>query len=173
VARGTASFLGMPLRAQEQREWEYRSEYVSQFPEALYPWVSAHARDTYAGYYVDHEHGGTIYVGFVGDQEAQIAAFIASGAAVAPERLKSFPTPPRYSWDQLLGLQSELVGAWREPGWDNIDRIMIDTPSNLVRVVTEHVDVVRRLVDERFGPTAPIVVVYGHPLRAMAGPRPR
>lgn len=171
VARGTADFLGMPLRAGEQREWEYRAEYVSQIYAAIETWVSQFARDTYAGYYVDHEQGGMIYVGFVGDQEEQLARFIASGGPMAPERLRPFPTPPKYPLARLQELQTEvmqMVRSMGEAGFENkINRIRIDTPANLVEVGTEHVEEVRRLIDERFGQAAPIAVVFG---RLMSRP---
>jgi hypothetical protein len=174
VARGTTSFLGMPLRAQDQREFEYRSEYISQFPEALNPWVSVYARDTYAGYYVDHEHGGTIYIGFVGDQDAQLAAFLSSSEVIAPERVKPFPVPPKHSYARLLQLQlglAEMAFYAREPGFEYINRIGIDTQGNFVRAVTEQVDAVRQVVDQTFGSEAPIIVVYGRPLEPKTGVR--
>lgn len=172
VARGTAAFLGMPMRAREQREWEYRFEYVPQSGEALRRWVAQFAEDAYAGYYVDHEDGGTIYIGFVGDQERQLAEFIASGGPIAPERLKPFPLPPKYSLVELGSLQSELmlmVRSLGEAGFENkINRIGVNVESNVVEVGTQHVEEVRALIDERFGPDAPIVVVYGR-LRPRPG----
>jgi hypothetical protein len=177
VARATAAIFGGPMRAREQREREYRSEYIAQLPEALDRWVPLFAQDTYAGYYVDHEHGGTIYIGFVGNQEAQLAGFMASSELVAPERLRPFPLPPKYSWAHLQGLQVELgliafFSAESDP-WRMINRIGIDTAANVVEVYTEQVEEVRKLIDERFGPAAPILVVYGRPISGREGRKPK
>jgi hypothetical protein len=94
VARVTQSEYGLPLSARDATELEYRDEYLQRDSEAIEHWAPRHARETFAGWDFDHEHGGIFYIGFVGDQEAQIAEFERQVRVLAPERIKPFPTPP-------------------------------------------------------------------------------
>ncbi|MDQ2631340.1 MAG: hypothetical protein M3Y75_10300 [Actinomycetota bacterium] len=172
VARYTNASWGLPLRARDERELEYRHKYLEQFNEELYPWVRLHAQTTYAGYDMDHAHGGIIYVGFVGDQDAQLATFMSSLNSIAPGRIKPFPVPPKYSMAHLVELQVEIATQpvkSEGPGWGQfINRVGINVLGNVVEVGTDHLDEVRRLIAEKYGPDAPISVVFSPPVRDMS-----
>jgi hypothetical protein len=164
VARVTAAEMGLPLSARDQAELEYRDEYLERNSKAIERWAAHHARDTFAGWDFDHEQGGIFYVGFLGDQEAQIAEFERQVKVLAPERIKPFPTPPKYSERELetfeeklleLGFKSELMRL--------INSIGTDYLANRVEVGTQHVAKVRRLLAERFGPENPALVVFEEP----------
>jgi hypothetical protein len=161
VARYTQANWGVPLRARDQRELDFRLEYHFQFSAALGPWVQLHAQSTYAGSAIDHEQGGTIFLGFVGDQQAQIEAFLDASDFLAPDRVRPFPVPPKYSMAYLADLQEQI---WRALGRSRLaNRIGIDVFGNFVKIHTEDVDAMQRFVTETYGPEAPVVVVFGRP----------
>lgn len=167
VARYTTVNLGLPLRPRDQRELDYRGDYLEQTYKELDEWVPRHARDTYAGYDMDHEHGGIIYIGFVGDQAAQLRAFLSSFKSIAPGRIKPFPVPPRYTEAHLWRLAEEV---WEPPNsrlGELINTISVDTLANVVTVGTEHVAEVKRLIAAKYGPDAPFRVEFAGPIELL------
>lgn len=167
VARYTTQSLGLPLRPRDQRELDYRGDYLEQTYKELDEWVPRHAKDTYAGYDMDHENGGIIYIGFVGDQKAQLKAFLRSFRPIAPGRIKPFPVPPKYTEAYLWDLAEQV---WEPPSsrlGELINSSGVDTLSNVVEVGTEHVAEVRRLIAEKYGPGAPFRVVFEPPAELL------
>lgn len=163
VARYTTVEIGMPLRPRDQRELDFRDEYLTQIYTELDRWVPKHAKATYAGYDMDHEHGGIIYIGFVGDQDAQLAAFLHSFKPIAPGRIKPFPVPPKYTEAHLERLAEQV---WEPPAsklGELITSTGVNTLANKVEVGTEHVAEVERLIAEKYGPEAPFLVVFERP----------
>lgn len=169
VARATEAELGLPLRPRDQAELEYRDEYLNRDSTAIERWGPRHAPSTYAGWDFDHEHGGIFYIGFVGDQEAQIAEFERQVTVLAPERIKPFPAAPRYSEVQLGEFEEELLDL---PPQSKLLRLVnsigTDYLKNRVEVGTEHVAVVRRLLAERFGPENPALVFFEKPAELLS-----
>lgn len=163
VARYTLANVGLPLRPRDQRELDHREEYLEQTYKQLDEWVPRHAGDTYAGYDIDHENGGIIYIGFVGDQTAQLKAFLRSYKPIAPGRIKPFPVPPKYSEAHLERLAEQV---WEPPG-SKLEELItssgVNTLANVVEVGTQHVREVRRLIAEKYGPDAPFRVVFEPP----------
>jgi len=162
VARWTASSLGLPLRARDQRELDYRQRYIDRNGPAIERWGKRRAASTYAGYDVDHEHGGVIYIGFVGNQRSQLAAFKRQAKPLAPGRIKPFPVAPTHSEQELNALLNEIVDDAEL--WAVINEAGVDTLGNKVEVGTEHVAEVRALLAKRYGPDAPFKVVFARPL---------
>ena len=163
VARYNVANIGEPLLPRDQRELERRDDYLVQTYTELDKWVPAHAKDTYAGYDMDHENGGVIYIGFVGDQDAQLKAFLRSFKTIAPGRIKPFPVPPKYSEAHLERLAEQV---WEPPG-SKLEELItssgVDTLANVVEVGTQHVAEVRRLIAEKYGPDAPFRIVFEEP----------
>lgn len=167
VARYTTANLGLPLRPRDQRELDFRGDYLEQTYRELDEWIPRHARDTYAGYDMDHENGGIIYIGFVGDQQAQLEAFLRSFKPIAPGRIKPFPVPPRYTEAHLEELAE---GVWEPPTSELgqlINSTWVNTLANVVMVGTEHVTEVRRLIAGKYGPDAPFRVVFEPPAELL------
>jgi hypothetical protein len=159
VARVTTDELGLPLRASDDRELEYRDIYIEQTATILERWAPRHAAASYAGYEVDQEHGGIFYIGFTGDQEAQVAAFKARFDLIAPERIEPFPIPPTHSERELLALEEEVLDWWTShPGV--LDDLSLDTMANKVKAGAKDVTRAQGLLAERFGDEAPIIVVH-------------
>jgi hypothetical protein len=164
VARVTAAELGLPLSAADQAELEWRDVYRERDRVALEGWVRRHAPETFAGWDFDHEAGGIFYIGFVGDQEARIAEFESEVKVLAPDRIKPFPVPPKYSERQLEAFEGELLKLLnRSPLARLVNSIGTNSLANRVEVGTEQVAKVRRLLTERFGPENPALVVFEEP----------
>lgn len=156
---------GLPLSPQDQRWIEYRDEYLNRDSVAIERWAARHARSTFAGWDIDDEHGGIFYIGFVGDQEARIAEFESQVKVLAPDKIKPFPTPPKYSEERLEQFEEELLDLpFRSKLLSLINSIGTDVLANRVEVGTEHVALVRRLLAERFGPENPALVVFEKPI---------
>jgi hypothetical protein len=164
VARWTyeEEAFGMPLRAFEQVELEYREAYLDRFQhlveEGEGPWVVKNAASSYAGYEVDSANGGIIYVGFTVEPEAMLEKL--KRRLIAPERFKPFPVTPTYTLAELERIQDSLP----EKIWRLVNFLDIDFLGNKVRVGTEHIVRVRRLIAEHYGPDAPFKVVFGRAL---------
>jgi len=171
VPRVSAIQYGQPFRPVDQRRLEFRDELLERTANALERWVPRHAADTYAGYELDDEHGAIFYVGFTGDQEAQLATFKRQVKLFAPEHIQPFPVQPLYSERALYKLEEEVL----EPPFDSplerlINSIGILTLPNKIEVGTEHVAKVKRLLAERFGPGAPFLVVFSRPAELSVAP---
>jgi hypothetical protein len=163
VARVTADELGLPLRPRDDRELEFRDEYIEQTAGILERWAPRHAAATYAGYDVDHEHGGIFYIGFVGDQDAQLAAFRARFDLIAPGRIEPFPVPPAHSERELLALEEEILEWLVTQEGDVFNSLSLNTLANVIEVGSLQVKKAHLLLVERFGADAPIRVVREGP----------
>jgi hypothetical protein len=150
----------------------FRPEYLTQTYTELERWILSNAKEAYAGYYVDHEKGGIIYIGFVEDQQAWLTAFLDSFTSIAPGRLKTFPVPPLYSLAYLANLQVELVEEVKNRGPGEVGLLgnsYINIEGNMIEVGTEDVDAMQRLVTEKFGSDVPIRVHHWRPLPKPLG----
>lgn len=169
VARWTSEeeAFGIPLRAAEQVELEYRDTYRERFQNLVEggDWVERNAASTYAGYEIDEAAGGIIYVGFTAEPEATLEKL--KQRLIAPERFQPFPVPPTYT-------EAELEEIWfdfpprKSPLWGLVNQTGIDYLANKIEVGTEHVARVRRLIAARYGPDAPFEVVFARPVVALA-----
>jgi hypothetical protein len=164
VARWTSEeeAFGMPLRASEQIELEYRDTYRERFQDLVEEadWVERNAASTYAGYEIDEAAGGIIYVGFTIEPEAVLAKL--QPLLIAPDRFKPFPVTPTYT-------EAELEKIWLDfslgkgPLGRLVNSISIDYLANKVALGTEHVARVRRLIAARYGADTPYEVVFERP----------
>ena len=169
VARWTSEeeAFGMPLRAFEQVELEYRDAYREHFQDLVEvgDWVAKNAPSSYAGYQLDEAAGGIIYVGFTVEPEAMLEKL--KRRLIAPERFKPFPITPTYT-------EAELEEIWhsfprpKSPLWNLVNTTSIDYLANKIEVATEHVARVRRLIAAEYGPDAPFKVVFGKPIELLS-----
>jgi hypothetical protein len=170
VARWTdeEEVFGMPLRAFEQVELEYRERYIKRFQHLVEEgdWVAENAPSSYAGYEIDEVGGGIVYVGFTVEPKATLAKL--KRRLIAPERFKPFPVTPTYT-------EAELEKIWlnfrprRRPLRRLVNSTSIAYLANKVEVGTEHVARVRRLIVKEYGPDAPFKVVFEHAPEALSG----
>lgn len=163
VARWTneEEVFGMPLRAAEQTELEYRDTYREHFQDLIEgDWVDENASSSYAGYELDEAAGGIIYVGFTVEPEAMLEKLKRS--LIAPERFKPFPVTPTHTEAELEDILSEFVES-ENPLWKWVTEAGIDYLANKVELGTTHLARVRRLVEQIYGPDAPFEVVFARP----------
>ncbi len=134
VARTTKSRWGVPMRAVDLAELEYRQRYVEQAASAIQAWASANAPSTYAGYYVDHRAGGIIRVGFTQNNQATVASLVGAGVLEAGERVTAFSQTPSHSYQQLIETQFTIANAGSQ--LPSLTTVSIDAEDNLVKVGT-------------------------------------
>ncbi len=162
VARWTSmeEVFRMPMRAREQAELEYRETYREHFQDLFEGWVAKHAAGTFAGYELDEEHGGLIYVGFTVEPEATLARL--KRHLIAPDRFRPFPTPPTHTERELEHL-AETIWQQSKSLFRLINSTSVDVLANKVEVGTEHVARVKKLIAKRYGAGAPFEVVFARP----------
>ncbi len=163
VARVTASEIGMPLLPFEQRKLEFRGRFLERNVDALERWLAHRSTDTFAGYELVDRWQPILYVGFTGDQEAQLAAFKTAEKLVAPGRVRPFPRQPLYAERQLWDLGEEIIESGDSELSTLVNSVGVATLANKVEVGTKHVDELKRLLAERFGSDAPFLVVFERP----------
>jgi hypothetical protein len=159
VARATDERWGVPLRAVDAAEMEYRESYVNQAATAIPAWVAKSGLSgSYAGYYVDHRAGGIIYVGFTSSQGERVAGLKSTGSLIAPDRVRPFPVQPTYSIAYLESLQLEVVEANEAP--TAMGGAKVNIQNNRVDVGATNVAEVESFLKSHFGAGAPINVYY-------------
>jgi len=171
VARWTSEeeAFGMPLRAFEQTELEYRDLYRERFQDMVEDgdWVERNAPDSWAGYELDQAAGGLIWVGFTKEPEALLEKL--RRRLIAPERFRLFPVQPRYTEAQLEKIWFDFPRP-KSPLWNLVNSTGIHYIVNKIEVSTEHVARVRRLIAAEYGPEAPFEVVYGRRAILLSDP---
>ncbi|HEX5762133.1 MAG TPA: DUF6531 domain-containing protein [Solirubrobacterales bacterium] len=168
VARASWERWGVPLRAADVAELEYRLRYWRQAMEAIPGWANANAQAAFAGLYLDERAGGRIRVGFTGGANAQqdlVVLLAASGTSLAPDRVAAFPSPPQHSraaLHSLAGQVQQTIGSFPS----NIaNRASVDVTGNRVTVVAQDVPEALSRLQGTYGSSAPIVVISGEPLQ--------
>ena len=152
---------GVPMRAPELAEMDWRREYLAQASEAIPDWVEEYASSTYGGYYVDNRAGGTIYVGFTQDQHSQVEALKQSGVLMAPEQVQEMPTPPTRAIASVEVTEAS-VAAFVEgnPTASNATTsISTVSETGMIEVTATNPSLVQEMLVAQFGATAPINVV--------------
>lgn len=154
---------GVPMRAPELAEMEYRREYTDRAAEVIPQWAEEYAAGSYGGFYVDDRAGGTIYVGFVGSQEAQhvlVEALKQDPRLLNAAAIHEYPTPPTTSVQSLETLASAVAGAIAtEPSIARLTTSAHVAPEgNLIDVGATNPAAVTEFLNGRFGAGAPISV---------------
>jgi len=159
VARVTAAEIGMPLLPFEQRRLEFRDRLLDNV-DALEAWVHEQPADTWAGYELVDGLRPILYVGFTGDQEAQLAAFKRAAKPFAPANIEPFPIQPLYTERQLWELGEAAIEPFGSALDDLVNSVGVAVLANKVEIGTEHVAKVERLLAEKYGPDAPFLVSF-------------
>jgi streptogramin lyase len=171
VARATYERWGVPLRAVDAAELDYRQAYSSQAVTAIPNWASAHAGSSYAGYFIDERAGGLLRVGFTGgesSQTSQVEALKQSGGLIEPDRVRGFSSPPSHSLAALATLQGQIADT-RTSAPNLITSVSIDLKANRVSVGATDVGQAEDLLDSTLGESAPADVSYQPPMPRRSG----
>jgi YD repeat-containing protein len=160
VARATREGWGVPLRAVDSAELEFREAYVDQAATTIPQWVSgAGLVNDYAGYYVDHSKGGAILVGFTQAQSARVDALKASGQfSAAADRILPYANEPQQSIAHLETLGAQIVDATASMAPGLVNGVGIDMAANKVKVGASNVGQAEALLQAQFGSQAPFYV---------------
>ncbi len=155
VARTSDERWGVPLRAVDVAELEYRERYIAQAATAILQWVTAHGlAGSYAGYYVNYRQGGIIHVGFTSNQASLVEQLEAEGGLMAPARIAPFEVQPKYSLASLAVQSHEFsVGLASKP---EISALMTgkgtDVAGNRITVETSNVNALQSYISENLNP---------------------
>ncbi|HEX5592174.1 MAG TPA: hypothetical protein VFX35_02365, partial [Solirubrobacterales bacterium] len=163
VARSSSEKWGVPMRPIDVAEMEYRERYIDQAASAIPAWAAAHAPGSYAGYFVDHRHGGIIHVGFTSNQSSLVASLKAEAGLMAPARVTTFDTVPQHPLVQDLGkIATEIPQlVVNRPDINAIlAKSELDVPGNRVVVSSTQPATASAYFSSVFGASAPIVVKY-------------
>jgi YD repeat-containing protein len=170
VAVQAVNEWGVPMRASELAEMNYRREYTDQAAEAIPAWAEEHASSTYGGFYVDDRAGGKIYVGFTENQQALVEALKGSGGLMNPSQVFAYPTPPTRSVASMEGLQAEVRNALATNY--SIEQatvsIALSESSKKVEVGATNPTLVSEFLKADFGASAPIEVFRDSPAPSFA-----
>ncbi|HEU4502878.1 MAG TPA: trypsin-like serine protease, partial [Nitrospira sp.] len=159
VARATNEKWGVPLRALDAAELEYRQSYVDQASTHLKQWVnSSGVENTYAGYYVDDRAGGIVRLGFTNNQENLVNLFKSDMPFLPSDRIQAFQASPGHSLGTLEALATDLRSRRiNEPA---ITEVVVNSRTNAVDVGASNVPLVQSAVNGWYGQSAPISVRY-------------
>ena len=166
VARVTAQEIGMPLLPFEQRRLEFRDELLDNV-DAIEAWVAARPTDTFAGYELIDGLRPVLYVGFTGDQGAQLAALKREVELFAPDNIEPFPFQPLYTESYLWDLGGTIFASPESPLARLVISVGVASFENKVEVGTQYVARVKRRLAEKYGPDAPFLVVREGPVIAF------
>ena len=161
VARATADRWGVPLRAADAAELEYREWYVETDVPLIEEWAESHRTGSYAGYYVDNRRGGIVHIGFTDDQTGGLDELKQQPSIVATERLAVFAAPPGASRNSLQATLGEVETLWDTDLAlsDSIVSTGIDEATNTVEVGGTNVTLIDSRLRAVLGSSAPIHVV--------------
>jgi YD repeat-containing protein len=162
VARASYGRWGIPLRPEDIAELEYREWLYDVNAEKIDQWVEATSPSSYAGYYLDHAGGGIMHIGFLGNQEEQLANLESSLSLMGGSRLSVYPTPPTTSYLSVRATTQSVMDAIESNSTlaDLVVSVEDDEAGRATRVGTPNVAQVESILDEMLGANAPVAVEY-------------
>lgn len=162
VARASMARWGVPLRAVDVAELEYREWLYEVNAEKIDQWVEATSPGSYAGYYLDHAAGGIMHIGFLGDQEEQLENLESSLSLVGGGRLSVYPNPPTTPYVSVRATTQSVMGAIESNSTlaDLVVSVEDDEAGRATRVGTPNVAQVESILDQMVGANAPVEVEY-------------
>ena len=169
VARATEERWGVPLRAVDAAELEYRIAYWQQAVVAIPTWAEANASGSFAGYYLDERAGGLMRVGFTSKEIEGINALRDGLDLQAESRIVAFITKPDHSLASLRSLASQISTAAASNPAAKINRVSVASENNEVRVGSSAVAAATSFIQSQFGTGVPIAVYEAGPIPAAIG----
>lgn len=151
---------GVPMRAPELAEMEWRREYTDRAAEVIPEWAEEHAPTSYGGFYINDKEGGIIYVGFTENQHGLVEALKQDSRLLNAGAIREYPIPPTVATYSLEATAPTVTSAiTAEPSIAELTTaVRVDEESNKVVVGATNPAVVREFIHSQFGAGAPIVV---------------
>ncbi|HEX5988673.1 MAG TPA: DUF6531 domain-containing protein [Solirubrobacterales bacterium] len=167
VARASQEKWGVPLRALDVAELEYRNTYISHDGAVIRQWGEQQASSSYAGYYVDHRAGGIVYVGLLGNQaERETLLSSVSSSLTAPAKVQVASGVFVRTEGQLRTIRQAALNELSSSGLSGtVGDVGIDVPSNQIVVSAKSPGSAEAVLAPKFGSVIRVV--------AGAGPSPR
>lgn len=161
VARATDERWGVPLRAVDAAELEYRDWYLAADGPLIDQWGYTNYPGTYAGYEMDNAAGGLIRIGFTEQQDSRVAEFLQQVNPAAAERITTYKFTPTYARTYLEGLEAEVAkAASADNQLSAVTEVGILDATNTVTVGTTDVASTEARLTELFGSLTGINVAY-------------
>lgn len=162
VARASMARWGVPLRPADVAELEYREWLYNVNATKIDEWAEATSPSSYAGYYMDHQAGGIMRIGFISDQEEQLESMKTSLSLVAGNRLQVYTTIPTASYVSVREASQSVADAIASnPTLKELVVNVSDSEAgNAVHVGTPSVGQVESILDQTLGSNAPVAVEY-------------
>jgi YD repeat-containing protein len=162
VARATQEKWGVPLRAADAAELEYREWFYNLDAERIDQWVEETKPSSFAGYYIDHRAGGIMHIGFVDNQAERLASLEASLSLVADERLQVYPVTPTTSYLSVQNATESVLNAIESNA--TLRNLVVDVretgTGQAVHVRTPNVAEVEGILNQMVDPNTPVIVEY-------------
>lgn len=151
---------GVPMRAVDAAELEYREWYLEANSPQIEHWGEAQRPTTYAGFVVDHAAGGIVRIGFTEGAAAAVAQMKEQLPLLAEDRIVAFTAVQGRSYASLAGLENQISEAWLSNGTlqQYMVGLRVDQGANVVRIGATAPAVVEGVLDGLLGPTAPVGV---------------
>jgi len=174
VARASWERWGVPLRAADVAELEYRDHYVDANVGLIEDWATTHYPGTYAGYFIDHRGGGTLHVGFTQDQTTRLSELKSQLSLMAPDRLAVYPVAPSTPRLALASAYEELDSALETNATlrNLVTDLSISESGNELAIGTTDIPQTHAIVAELIGSQAS-VNIYQAAIRIPASGRHR
>jgi hypothetical protein len=161
IARATYERWGVPLRAVDAAELDYRDRYVSADVAMIEEWAEANHQNTYSGYYVDHRAGGVLHVGFTQDQNTRLGEIKQQLPLQAADRLAVYPATPTTSRVSLDATGETIAKALETNTQLSafVTELEVDETADAVRVGATNVEQVKSALAGIVGAQAPVAVI--------------
>ncbi len=159
VARYASANWGVPMRALDVAEMEYREWYLAIDLPKIEDWGEAHA-SVYAGTVMDAASGGIIRVGFTEHAGESLAELKQEVPLVAQDRLATYVAPRGRSLASLQQLMAEVSAALESNSTldNSVSSVAIEATADVVRVGASDTAQAEATLNSIFGASAPIAV---------------
>lgn len=165
AATAAVNSWGVPMRAPELAEMEYRRTYTNQAAQVIPEWAEEHAPSSYGGFYVDDRAGGVIYVGFTENQTALVEELKQDSDLINPGQIREYPSPPTISVSSLESTAPSVTAALMSvPSIKQVtSSVHVSSEGNVIQVGVTDPGPVREFLKSHFGANAPIDVQEEQP----------
>jgi sugar lactone lactonase YvrE len=162
IARATADRWGVPLRAVDAAELEYRERYLAVNGPQIEQWAEAHAPGTYAGFYLDNRQGGILHVGFIASQRSHLESLMRETSLMAADRMDTFDVRPDRSLGNLYAVSHDF--AVRVGSHPELTSLLttgnVEVRSNRFAIGATNVGPVASFITSSYGANPPVVAVF-------------
>jgi len=166
VARATDAKWGVPLRAVDAAELEYREWYLAHNAPLISEWGQTQAPSSYAGFYIDHPAGGLIRIGFTNNQNASVEALKKQPDFVATDRFTAFSAQPNWTLSHLQALSRDFDSRVqsRPDILATMSEARLDIAENRLKLGGDNLPLLSSFVQGEYGSTSAISTFFQEPL---------